>query len=201
MDRKKKLRIIQICLLLLGSLIISYTYIDFDKKKESKIIPIEKQKIIKKQLESKNESGQDIFYNIEYTGLDLTGNRYILKAKEAFNNKSNIEIVNMNEVEAIFYFKDDTELFVWSDSGIYNNKTLDMNFKKNVKAVYEGSELFAQRAEYSNSESFLIISDKVKIKDYRGTIYADKLLFDIKKQKLNIASFDDGKINANVNLR
>ncbi len=201
MDRKRKLRIIQICLLLLGSLIISYTYVDFDKNKESKIIPKDKQEIIKKQLDSKNESGQDIFYNIEYTGLDLSGNRYILKAKEAFNNKSNIEIVNMNEVEAIFYFKDDTELYVWSDSGVYNNKTLDMSFKKNVRAVYEGSELFSQKADYSNSESFLIISEKVKIKDFRGTILADKLLFDIKKQKLNIASFNDGKINANVELK
>ena len=30
---------------------------------------------------------------------------------------------------------------------------------------------------------------------------ADKLLFDIKKQTLNIASFNDGKINANINLK
>ncbi len=30
---------------------------------------------------------------------------------------------------------------------------------------------------------------------------ADKLLFDIKKQKLNIASFNDGKVNANINLK
>ena len=29
----------------------------------------------------------------------------------------------MEEVEAIFYFKDDTELKVTSDTGIYNNKT------------------------------------------------------------------------------
>ena len=30
---------------------------------------------------------------------------------------------------------------------------------------------------------------------------ADKLLFDIKKQTLNIASFKDDKINANINLK
>ena len=33
------------------------------------------------------------FYNIEYSGLDLSGNRYILKSKEARNNKENQEIV------------------------------------------------------------------------------------------------------------
>ena len=30
---------------------------------------------------------------------------------------------------------------------------------------------------------------------------ADKLLFDIKKQTLNIASFENGKVNANINLK
>ena len=76
-----------------------------------------------------------------------------------------------------------------------------MLFKKNVKANYEESKLFAEKAEYSNSKSFLTISENVKIKDIRGTMIADKLLFDIKKQTLNIASFNDNKINANINLK
>ena len=38
--------------------------------------------------------------------------------------------------------------------GIYNNKTLDMIFEKNVKANYEESKLFAEKAEYSNSKVF-----------------------------------------------
>ena len=46
-----------------------------------------------------------------------------------------------------------------------------------------------------------ILSKNVKIIDTRGTMVADKLLFDIKNKTLNIASFDDGKINANINLK
>ena len=107
----------------------------------------------------------------------------------------------MKSVEAFFYFKDDTVLYVWSDKGIYNNNTLDMMFEGNVKANYEGSELNAQKAEYSNSKSFLTISDRVKVKDVRGTLYADKLLFDIKNEKLSIASFNNGKVNANINIK
>ena len=76
-----------------------------------------------------------------------------------------------------------------------------MNFRVNVKAVYEKSKLFAQKADYSNSESFLSISDQVKVIDSMGTIVADKLLFDIKKQTLKIASVNDGKVNANINLK
>ena len=199
-ERKKKLRIIQISLLLIGSLIILFTYSNLEVKDKEKIITAETQKKIDKQLKKDTQDG-DIFFNIEYSGLDLAGNRFILKSKEASNKKASQEIVNMKFVEAYFYFKDGSVLKVLSDNGIYNNKTLDMNFDGNVIAKYDGSELFAQKAEYSNSKSFLMISNDVKIKDYRGTMFADKLLFDIKKQTLNIASTKNGKVNANVNLK
>ena len=199
-ERKKKLIIIQISLLIIGSLIILFTYSDLNVSDNEKIITSETQNRIDEQLKNKSQDG-DIFFNIEYSGLDLAGNRFILKSKEAFNNKLNQEIVNMIFVEAFFYFKDGTELRILSDRGIYNNKTLDMNFDGNVIAKYEGSELFAQKAEYSNSKSFLMISNKVKVKDYRGTMFADKLFFDIKKQKLNITSAINDKVNANVNLK
>ena len=133
--------------------------------------------------------------------MDLAGNRYILKSKEARSDEKNQEIVIMKFVEAVFYFKDNTTLEVFSDKGLYNNKTLDMNFEGNVTAFYQDSELFAEKAEYSNTNAFLTVMENVKIKDIRGTMVADKLLFDIKNQTLNIASFNDDKINANINLK
>ena len=199
MEREKKLRLIQISLLLIGTLIIFFTYYDNKKSSKNKIITKEAENKILKL--SQNTKGGDIFYNIEYSGLDLAGNRYILKSEEAIASKSNQEIVNMKSVDAIFYFKNDTILEITSDTGIYNNKTLDMIFDGNIKANYAGSELFAEKAEYSNSKSFLSISEKVKINDIRGTMFADKLLFDIKNKTIDIASFNDGKINANVNLK
>ena len=198
--RKKKLRLIQITLLIAGLLIIFFTYLNQKVSPDKEIISKETRKKIKNQLANKPSDG-DVFYNIEYSGLDLAGNRYILKSKEAYNQQSVPEIVNMRFVEAVFYFKDDTVLYVWSDEGIYNNRSLDMNFDGNVKANYGESELFADKAEYSNSNSFLSIFENVIVKDIRGTMVADKLLFDIKKQTLDIASFKNEKINANINLK
>ena len=197
MERKKKLRLFQAILLIVGIIIIFITYTDkglfLNKKINQKATPL-----IENETTDQKEN---IFYNIEYSGLDLAGNRYIIKSKEATTNASNQEIVNMKFVESFFYFKDDTVLKVKSDYGTYNNKTLDMFFNSNVKANYQNSVLFAENAEYSNSENFLSISGKVKIEDFKGTMFADKLLFDIKKHKLNITSFNDGKINANLNLK
>ncbi len=200
MERKKKLRLIQLTLLLLGSVIIFFTYYKKETSLKEPIIPKATQEKIKKQLAEDGKDG-DVFFNISYSGLDLAGNRYILKSKEARNSKENQETVNMKYVEANFYFKDDTILKVMSDTGIYNNKTLDMVFEGNVKANYEGSKLLAQKADYSNTRGLLIISDKVKVIDSRGTIVADNLSFDIKNQKLNIASFNDDKINANIRVK
>ena len=124
----------------------------------------------------------------------------MLKSKEAYIDEVNNEIIYMRGVNAVFYFKDNTTLYVKADSGIYNNKTLDMKFKENVEANYLNSELFAEKAEYSNSKSFLSIYENVRINDIKGNLIADKLLFDITSQKLDITSFSNGKINANVNL-
>ena len=56
------------------------------------------------------EDKKDIFLNIEYSGLDFSGNRFILKSKEAINDNSLNEIVHLKGVTSDFYFKDNTIL-------------------------------------------------------------------------------------------
>ena len=196
MERKKKILLIQSLLLVTGIILIFLTYNPI--KNSSNIISEEAKSEINKKLEN-NKNTEDAFFNIEYSGLDLAGNRYILKAKEATNNESNSTVVNLKFIDAVFYFKNGSILNVTSDSGLYNNKTLDMSFEKNVVGKYEGSELFAEKAEYSNSKGYLIISDNVKVKDIKGSLMAEKLVFDIKKNKLNISSSGNKKINTVLN--
>ena len=195
-ERKKKILFIQLALLIVGITMFYLTY--YDKKSD-----LNQEIIIKESIKGSNKESspdEDIFYNIEYTGSDFSGNRYILKAEEAYLDKERQELVYMNNVHAVFYFKDDTTLDVKSDTGVYNNKNLDMKFRKNVRSIYLESVLFAEKAEYSNSENYLTIYENVRLNDKVGKLIADKLLFDIKKKKLDITSFKDGSINANVKL-
>ena len=195
--RKKKLIITQIILFLIGFITIYYTYY-LTKKDNNQIISIEDKKKIDTQLKDSRDVGDGIFYNIKYSGIDLAGNRYILLAEEAINNRLKEELVDMKLIEVTFYFKDDTTLKVKSKEGIYNNKTLDMMFMGNVEAVYEGSKLTAEKADYSNINSFLTISNNVVVTDKKGVLVADKLLFDIRKQSLNREAFENKQINANI---
>lgn len=199
-QRKNKLRLIQLILLTLGILAVYFTYYNNKTLDQEKIIPQQTKKKLQSLENEKGANEGDYFYDIEYTGLDLSGNRYLLKSGRAFLDELKPEIIYMEDVSSIFYFKDDTTLYIWSDEGIYNNKNFDMEFKINVKAKYLNSDLFAERAFYSNSESYLSISENVKVDDIKGNLIADKLIFDITNKKLDITSFQDGKINANVNL-
>ena len=198
MERKKKLRIIQICLLSVGVLSLIFTYsdkINFNKKLINQELKTESENKI---IEKNGNAEGNVFYNIEYSGLDLAGNRYILRSKSAINNQLNEDTIDMTGVTATFYFKDGTILKIESEFGEYNNNTLDINFRSNIKAEYENSILKAQYAEYSNSKGFLKITDNVIVNDIQGNLTADKLLFDIKSQTLKIETFNENKISVNV---
>ena len=200
MNRKKKLRIIQLSLLLISLIILVFSYSNRFKFSDKTIISKEIQKKVDQQLSNQSNEG-DTFYNISFSGLDLSGNRYILNAVEAKNDKIKPEIIYMKEVDAIFYFKDGTNLKIFADGGVYNNKSLNMVFEKNIEAFYEKSTLLAQKAEFSNSEGLLIVSNQIRFKDQKGLLTADKLLFDLKKQTLNISAFENKKVNANIDLK
>ena len=197
MIRYTKVKLLQFFLLAAGTLLIIFTYTGFKNKPSEEILSLEAKDEINKKIKDKNPSG-DTFFNVEYSGIDLAGNRYILRAKEANNDITNSELINLKYVKATFYIKNNKILYVSSNFGLYNNKTLDIVFRDNVNSMYEGSKLFAEEAEYNNSENFIIISQNVKITDIKGTMLAEKLIFDIEKNTLEISSLEDDKVYTNL---
>ena len=195
-ERKKRLLIFQLVLFFIGLLIILFSYSQINKVPKN--VSNQTGQIEIKTGETDNS---DTFLNITYSGLDLSGNRYFLKSKEAIINKENQKIINMKGVEATFYFKDGTTLEVFSKIGVYNNETLDIDFQKDVKAFYQESILFSERAQFSNQNGFLTVTDEVKVIDPKGNLEADKLIFDIKKKMLDIVAFDNDKVNANISSK
>ena len=184
MDRKKKLKIVQLCLISIGILALVFTYSDkINLKKKSSSTQELKKEIDDNMTNNKENAKGNVFYNIEYSGLDLAGNRYILKSQSAINNSLDSDLIDMTGVTAVFYFKDGTILKIKSNFGEYNNSTLDINFKSDIKAEYGESTLEAQYAEYSNSQGFLTVTDNVIVNDIQGNLIADKLFL---KQSLYI---------------
>ena len=73
--RKKKLLLTQIFLIIFSLVIIFYTYNYKNKSTNEEIISKSLQKEIEKNLSDDNENS-DVFFNIEYSGIDLSGNRF-----------------------------------------------------------------------------------------------------------------------------
>ena len=198
--RKKKIFLTQLLLFVIGLFMLIFTHLNFDKNSTDGIFKKDTKVEINKNIKNK-ESKSTTFYNITYSGIDLSGNRYILQAKEAKNSEVTNELLKLKNVKATFYFKNDTMLNITSNSGFYNNKTLDMIFENEVNGKYDGSILLAEKAEYFNSKNILIITDNVRVKDPKGVFSAEKLLFDIKKNTLNISSSERNKVKADINYK
>ena len=201
MDRKKKLRIYQIILLISGILIILLTFVKENIPTEEKIISDNLKKIIEEQKLNNDSKDGNTFYNVKYSGLDLKGNRFSIISNEGTTSDLNSNLVEMKGVTANFYFKDNSNLEISSKEGTYNNESLNIIFKNDVKALYENSELYADQAEFSNSNNYLKVSNNVKIIDPKGTMLADQLIFDINTKTLKITSLKNNKIKSRINSK
>ena len=184
-SRKKKIKLIQVTIFLVALSLLYNTYRD-------------KSKITKKIVEIKAETAPNTnsFTDIEYSGFDLNGNRYRLGAGLANFKTTAPEKINMKNVEANFYLKDNTILKVVSSEGNYNNITLDMLFKGNVKTTYLTNTLFSDELNYSNSNGILLASGNVRGESVeKGEFFADNVEYHITKKTLEFSMFGSKQVN------
>ena len=183
-SRKKNILLIQITIFLIALALLYNTY--RKKKKESETFV---------RIKTETSSDTNSFTNIEYSGFDLAGNRYVLKAGQADFKTEKPELINMKIVVAKFYLKDGTVLMVVSDSGLYNNLTLDMKFNKNVKVDFLTHVLLSDSLSYSNSNAKLIATGNVRGESIeKGEFSADNVEYDLMDKTLNLSMFGNKQV-------
>jgi lipopolysaccharide assembly outer membrane protein LptD (OstA) len=102
----------------------------------------------------------------------------------------------MKGVVAKFYLKDDTVLTVISDEGLYNNISLDMNFRKNIQVDYSTHTMFADLLSYSNSNAKLIATGNVRGESIKkGEFSADNVEYDLTNKNLNFSMSGSKRVN------
>ena len=187
-SRKKNLLLVQITIFLVASGLLYNTYRDKNVEVETFI-----------KQEAKTSPDTNNFTDIAYSGFDLTGNRYIIKAEQAEFKTATPEIINMKRVLAKFYLKDNTILTVISKEAIYNNVTFNMDFKKNVKADYLTHALFSDLLSYSNSNSKLIATGNVRGESIeKGEFIADNVEYDLAGKVLKFSMFGSKQVNVKI---
>ena len=187
-SRKKNILLIQLTIFLIAVALLYSTYLSKNEKTEN---------FVKIEVETSPKTNS--FNDIEYSGFDLTGNRYVLNAVQADFKTETPELINMKEVIAKFYLKDDTVLSVVSDEGLYNNVTLDMDFRGNVEADYMTHSLFSDLLSYSNTNSKLIATGNVYGESIeKGEFIADNVEYDLADKTLNFSMFGSKQVNVKL---
>ena len=191
-----KIKFIQISLLLLAFFLIFFTYF-FNLKKKQASTNLDQIKIIESDEEKKK--AVNTFVDVQYGGFDKNGNRFIIGSRYANFEIEKPEIIRMEQILCNFYFKDGTNLTIFSDFGIYNNVTDDMEFTENVKMNYLENVLFSEKANFFNVKNELLIEGNIKTKSPKGELQADRLDFDLNSKKLKISMDSNEKVNIKVN--
>jgi hypothetical protein len=187
-NRKKNIFFIQLVIFLIATVLLYNTYSNKNKKTKSFV-----------KIEAETSADTNSFTDIEYSGFDLAGNRYVLKAKQANFKTETQEIINMEVVLAKFYLKDETVLTVVSDEGIFNNITRDINFNKNVKADYLTHVLFSNLLSYSNTNAKLIATGDVRGESLeKGEFSADSVEYNLADKNLILSMINKKQVNVKI---
>ena len=152
-----------------------------------------------RKAHQQEETNSNYFEDVEYTGIDLNGNRYILQSGEASFDIDKPELIKMKIMIAKFYLKDGTILTVSGDTGSYNNQTYDMKFINNIEAKHNNDFLFGDNLDFFNSKGLLTIYGNVKSDSIKGNIVADMLKFDLNKKTLDASMFSNKQVQLGLN--
>ncbi len=189
MTNKKK--IFQLSLVFIGLLILFFTYFfNLEKKQPSEVV-IETET---KENEEFLEEGVNRFENVEYKGIDNTGNKFTIGSQFAEFKKEKPELIFMENVECFFTFKDNTVLLISSKKGIYNNISNDMQFSEDVKMDYLENTIFSDRANFNNYENQLLIAGNVRGDGPTTNLKADELDFDLNTKDLKISMYSEERV-------
>ena len=147
------------------------------------------------------EESTNKFEDVEYRGIDTNGNRFVINSKFADFELDRTELINMRDVRCVFYFKDNTTLTILSDSGIYNNVTLDMLFETNVRMRYLENMLLSERADFKNEQNLLLVEGNVHGENPEGTFKADRMKVDLNDKKVGLSMLGGGKVDVKVKIQ
>ena len=191
----KRKDLIQISLIFFGLLIIFFTYF-YIGKKDTSLDKVEEKEIEENITE---KEGFNTFENITYEGKDSNNNNFILNSEYAEFAINESNIIYMKKMVCRFFFKDGTILEIMSDKGIFDNVSNNIEFEDNVEMYYLENKLFSDKANFVNSENYLIVQGNVIGEGPLGNVAADKLNVDFIKKKMKISMYNENKVNIKVN--
>ena len=180
---------IQIVLILTLSFILIFTFYKYFRS-ESIVENINDNKIIKNYDKEKiiQENNKDsIIYNLTYKKFDIQNNSYLIEASEG-TIKENTNEVFMKDVKATINYKNNEELFIFSNNAIFNNKTFQTNFYNGVKLIFKDQNLESDNLDFLFDKNIAIFRDNVRYENLDTNMFSDEILINLLTKEVTISS-------------
>ena len=170
---------IQISLIILFFAISFFLFFKYFKKTSLKSdLDLKTQQII-----NANES---LIEDLKYLSTDKEGNEYMIEAKRGNIDKSNPDIIYLENVNAIISMKNSDYISIKSRFAKYNTKNYDTLFNDSVSVDYGEHVLSSEFLDLSFENSLVSIYDNVRYISGISSLIADKAEIDILNKRTKI---------------
>ena len=161
--------------------VMGYYYINSKKNNPS----YQEDKSLSKGSPSEKEE-KNFIENIVYTSTDRSGNKYQIKSKTGHFDKKDEELILMNNVNAYILLKDKTKIFITSKKAIYNNKTNDTIFTKNINISYINHKILCEELNFMFTKNLMSLKENIVYHNGYESFFADILIMNLLTKETKI---------------
>ncbi len=187
---KKIIQLTLFFILIIISIIFYKIYLNEDVKP---VVEIEIQ-----EGQNNPDTDNNLIKNLRYeVKLDQDSEYIITSDFSEMTYKGEVEIVKMQNVEAIFIDQTNIPLIVTSKQAIYNNSNYNTEFIENVRIEYLNNVILSQHMDIDFKNNLVTISENVTYNGIQGNILADNININLITKKIQIYMNDT---NDNVKI-
>ena len=182
----KKNKIIQFSLVIVGTILLFFTYYTSDK---GTIVDIDKNIVIGDVVQLTEET-TNIIENVKYVGSNNKGIFFELKAAVAVINHNKPNISQLQDVFVVIKLSDLRTIHIRSDKAMFNKISNDCEFSGNVEITEQDNIITSDNLDLYMSKNLITAYNNVKYNSIKGFLIADKVDMDILKNEANIFMFE-----------
>ena len=195
--RKKRIQI-QIILVLIGFLLIFFTYFYSPSLKEKQSSIDLPKKEMEQSKSDKTQEESSSFENVKYSGLYDLDKPFTVESESAYILNEYPDVVYMKNMHVIMYLKDGRVVNITSNKGKYNKLTYDCFFEENVKATDGETIIIARNLDLIATKNVVEIYNEVNMEDPQGNLQADRVNYDFETKNFRVSMFGDTNIKMKV---
>ena len=183
---------IQLFLILIFVIISLFVFFEFFKKTNLKTD-------INTNAKQTINSGESLIEDLKYLSTDKEGNEYKIEAKKGNIDKSNPDIIFLENVIAIIYLQNSDIISIKSKFAKYNTKNFETLFNNSVSVDYGEHLLKSEFLDLSFENNIVSIYDNVRYLSGISSLNADRAEIDLLNKKTKIFMEDsDKKVKINT---